>query len=302
MEQKQLGNTNVQIPEIGIGTWEYHAGPEPLVKGIEAGARFIDTAESYGSEEVVGRAIAGRRDEVFVATKVSPWNLRRGDLIKAAEGSLSRLRTDYIDLYQIHRPNRAIPLGETLGAIEELVDAGKVRFVGVSNFSLSQLEQALGTMRRHPIVSNQVRFNLTDRTIIPDLLTYCVERQITVIAYSPLARSFQQILDNDPGGLLPRIARRYARTPVQVALNWCTCHAGVVAIPKGNSVAHVAENCGGSGWRLKPEDVAELNKGISYRRRGRIDEWVRSHLPASVKPAIRRLAHLLPRSLRRQVN
>lgn len=302
MDYKQLGNTRVRIPEIGIGSWEYHAGPEPLEKGIEAGARFIDTAEAYGSEEVVGRAIAGRRDTIFVATKVSPWNLRRQDLIRAAEGSLGRLRTDYIDLYQIHRPNPAIPLEETLGAMEELVDAGKVRFIGVSNFSLSQLQRAQQAMRKHAIVSNQVRFNLTDRTIIPDLLSYSEKHKITVIAYSPLARSFQQVLDNDPDGILLKVARTSGRTPVQVALNWCVSHAGVVAIPKGNSVAHVVENCGASGWRLKPEEVAELTNGISFRRRGRIDEFVRSHLPSGIKPAIRRMAGWLPRGLRRWAN
>jgi len=160
MFTKELGKTGVQIPEVGLGTWHYHAGPEPLRQGLDAGACFIDTAESYDTEEVVRQAMGQHRDEVFLASKVSPSNFRRADLLKAAEGSLRRLGTDRIDLYQLHKPNDAIPLEETLGAMEELVDAGKVRFIGVSNFSQSELQRAQRAMRMHPIVSNQMRYNL----------------------------------------------------------------------------------------------------------------------------------------------
>jgi len=230
---KELGATAAQIPEIGLGSWGYAAGPEPLRRGLDAGACFIDTAESYGTEPVVAAAIAGRRDRVFLATKVSPQHFRRTDLLAALDGSLRRLRTDYIDLYQLHRPNGTVPLGETLGAMEEAVDAGKVRFIGVSNFSLAQLQQAQATMRRHPIVSNQVRYNLIDRAIGDDLLPYCQSHRVTVIAYSPLARGFQHIADCDRDGVLTRLAGATGRTAVQVALNWCVAQPGVVAIPKG---------------------------------------------------------------------
>lgn len=298
---KELGSSGVQIPEIGIGTWDYHAGPEPLRKGLDAGALFIDTAESYGTEPVVAEVIAGRRERVFLATKVSPDNFRRADLHRAADASLQRLRTEHIDLYQLHRPNDAIPLEETLGAMEELVDAGKVRFIGVSNFSLAQLQHAQRAMRRHPIVSNQVRYSLIDRTIQDDLLPYCQANHVTVIAYSPLARGFRHILDCDERGVLRRLAGLTGRTPVQIALNWCVCQSGVVAIPKGNSEAHVLENCGGSGWRLRPEQILELNQAIVFRRRSGLESFLRRHMPPGSKAVLQRLLRLAPRALRRKV-
>ncbi len=302
MLTKELGRTGVRIPEIGLGMWSYHAGPEPLRKGLDAGALFIDVAESYGNEEVAADAIEARRAQVFLATKVSAHHLRRADLVKAADDSLKRLRTDRIDLYQIHSPNDTVPIEETLGAMEDLVDAGKVRFIGVSNFSLPQLRNAQAAMRRHAIVANQVRFNLIDRTIAADLLPYCQESGITVIAYSPLARGFRHILDCDPRGVLADIAREAGRTPVQVALNWCLCLEGVVAIPKGNSMDHILENCGASGWRLAPEQVRRIDEAIVFRRRSGLESFVRHHLPPGLKRGIQQLVHHLPRGLRRKIN
>lgn len=298
---KELGNTGVQIPEIGIGTWHYHAGPGPLRKGLDAGALFIDTAESYGTEPVVAEAIAGRRERVFLATKVSSHNFRRADVLKATDGSLRRLRTDHIDLYQLHEPNDAIPIEETLGAMEDLVDAGKVRFIGVSNFSLAQLQNAQRAMRKYPIVSNQVRYNLIDRTIDDGLLPYCQANRVTIIAYSPLARGFQHILDCDERNVLGKLAGMTGRTPVQVALNWCVCQPGMVAIPKGNSEEHVLENCGASGWRLHPEQVREIDQAIVFRHRSGLEIFLRRHLPPAGKEALQRLVRLAPRALRRRI-
>ncbi|MGQ9655824.1 MAG: aldo/keto reductase, partial [Thermodesulfobacteriota bacterium] len=130
MEQKQLGQTGVMLPEIGLGTWMYRGETEPIRRAVELGATHIDTAESYGTEDAVGEAIEGIRDRVFVATKVSPSHFRHDDLVRAAENSLRRLRTDHIDLYQLHWPSAEVPIAETMGAMEELVDAGKVRFIG----------------------------------------------------------------------------------------------------------------------------------------------------------------------------
>ena len=302
MFTKQLGKTGVQIPEVGLGTWHYHAGPEPLRQGLDAGACFIDTAESYDTEEVVRQAMGQHRDEVFLASKVSPSNFRRADLLKAAEGSLRRLGTDRIDLYQLHKPNDAIPLEETLGAMEELVDAGKVRFIGVSNFSQSELQRAQRAMRMHPIVSNQMRYNLVDRTISEGLLRYCQANGVTLIAYSPLARGFSHIRDYDAQGILPKLSEATGRTPVQIALNWCLCQAGVVAIPKGNSVEHVVENCGASGWRLNPEQLSQLDHAIAFKRRSGAEQFLRRHLPPSCKETIQRLATFLPPIIRRRIH
>jgi diketogulonate reductase-like aldo/keto reductase len=299
---KELGRTGVRIPELGLGMWDYRAGPEPLRKGLDAGALFIDTAESYGNEEVAAAAIGPRRSQVFLATKVSPAHFCRSDLFKAADASLKRLHTDHIDLYQLHRPNDDVPIEDTLGALEELVDAGKIRFVGVSNFSLAQLQHAQRVMRKYPIVSNQVRFNLIDRTVAAELLPYCQANGISVIAYSPLARGFQHILDCDPQGVLSSIATTLGRTPVQVALNWCLCLDEVVAIPKGNSVEHVLENCGASGWRLSSEQVRQLDESIVFRRRSGIEMLLRDHLPPGLKRGIQQLVHHLPRGLRRKLN
>jgi diketogulonate reductase-like aldo/keto reductase len=302
MFSKELGGTGVQIPEIGMGTWQYHAGPQALQAGLEAGALFIDTAESYGTEPVVADAICGGRDRVFLATKVSPQHFRRADLLSALDASLGRLRTDYVDLYQLHKPNDAIPLAETLGAMEDAVDAGKVRFIGVSNFSLPQLQQAQDAMRRHPIVSNQVRFNLIDRAIRDDLLPFCQAHRITIIAYSPLARGVQHIVDSDQQGALTTVASETGRTPIQVALNWCVSPPGVVAIPKGNSADHVLEACGASGWRLDPEQIRELEQSITFRRRSGMEEFLRQHLPPGGKTAIQRLARHLPRAVRSRIH
>ena len=150
MELKELGNTGVMIPEIGLGTWRYRGGIEPLRKGIELGATLIDTAEGYNTEHIIGKAVEGMRDSVFIATKVSGRRLGYDDVLRAAEGSLSELGTDYIDLYQVHWPNSSYPIKETMRAMETLVDRGIVRFIGVSNFDLDDLREAEGALRHTP--------------------------------------------------------------------------------------------------------------------------------------------------------
>ena len=141
MNLKSLGQTGLNIPEVGLGTWNYQGGLEPLRAGIGQGALLIDTAESYGSESIIGEAILGIREHVFLATKVSPEHFRYHQVLRAADESLCRLRANHIDLYQLHYPSSKVPIEETLGAMEDLVDAGKVRFIGVSNFSLAELKR-----------------------------------------------------------------------------------------------------------------------------------------------------------------
>jgi diketogulonate reductase-like aldo/keto reductase len=162
MHHKDLAETGIRLPAVGLGTWQYRGGIEPLRTGITLGAYFIDTAESYGTEEVVGQAIHGIRKDIFLATKVSPRHFRRADVIAAAEASLKQLNTDYIDLYQLHWPNHTIPIEETMGTMEQLVDSGKIRFIGVSNFFLHDLRNAQKAMSKHKIVSNQVRYSLIE--------------------------------------------------------------------------------------------------------------------------------------------
>jgi diketogulonate reductase-like aldo/keto reductase len=300
MMYKELARTGTLIPEIGIGTWHYYAGPEPLRRGMEAGATFIDTAESYGTETMVRDAIREIRDKVFVATKISPQNLSRCGVRGSTENSLRQLGVDRIDLQQVHEPNPRIPIEETMGAMAELVDEGKVRFVGVSNFSVAQLERARKACK-YPVVSNQVRYNLIDRTIESGLLQYCRTNHVTVIAYCPLAREMQRIADCDPHGALDELARIAGKTPVQVILNWCVGHDGVVAIPKSNSAAHIIENCGASDWRLTPAQLRFVDGKIQYRQRNLFDHLVRQHVPHSVQHIAARALNALPRDLRRRL-
>src|SRR5689334_13370686 len=159
MMLKELALTGVLIPEVGVGTSNYHAGPVPLRRALEAGALFIDTAESYGTENVVGEAVASLRDRVFIATKVSPQNFRAADLRKAVDASLLRLNLAAVDLLQLHHPNPSIPIEEPMGTLADLVRAGKVRYVGVSNFSVTQMQEAQKALGKYPLVSNQVRYN-----------------------------------------------------------------------------------------------------------------------------------------------
>ncbi len=262
MEYRELGATGVMIPEVGLGTWKYRGGPEPLLRGIELGANLIDTAEMYRTEDAVGQAIRGIRDRVFVATKVLGSNLRYDDVLRAAEKSMRLLQEDVIDLYQIHWPSRNVPIADTMRAMETLVDRGMVRYIGVSNFSVADMREAKAVMSRHPIVCNQVLYNLKRRSIERDLIPYCEENRVTVMAYTPLADGSLAVRPRLRVGqqweTLEALAHEAGRTPAQVALNWCLTRSPVVVIPKTNSVARTEENCGASGWRLTPEQVQRL--------------------------------------------
>ena len=296
----ELAKTGVFIPEVGIGTWNYQAGPEPLRKGLEAGALFIDTAESYGTETVVCEAVRGMRERVFIATKVSPQNFQSADLRRSVDTSLRKMGIDVIDLLQLHEPNPFIPIVETMGVLADLVDAGKIRFVGVSNFSMEQLKEAQKTLIKYPIVSNQVRYNLIDRTIEKDLLPYCQANRVTVIAYCPLARGLDRIRDCDPTGVIDELARMTGKSPAQIVINWCVCKDGVVAIPKGNSSQHILDNCGASDWRLSLDQLAILDSRIEYRRRSRFDMLVRRWMPGSLQSLAGRTLDALPKNVRRR--
>jgi diketogulonate reductase-like aldo/keto reductase len=266
MELKQLGNTSVMVSEIGLGTWKYRGGVEPLRRGIELGAYLIDTAEIYRTENVVGQAIQGMRERVFIATKVSGEHLRSDAVLRAADASLRLLSTEVIDLYQIHWPNARVPIKETMQAMETLVDRGQVRYIGVSNFSLRELRAAQEVMTKYPIVSNQVLYNLNRREIERDLLPYCQEHNITILAYTPLddgrLATASRFRRSQSTRVLEQVATDVQKTLAQVALNWCTARPNVIAIPKSNSVERTVENCQASGWRLSPAQVQSLDEAF----------------------------------------
>ncbi|MGH7886155.1 MAG: aldo/keto reductase [Thermodesulfobacteriota bacterium] len=266
MRYKKLADTDLEIPEIGLGTWNYKGGVEPLRAGIELGATLIDTAEGYHTEDIVGEAIKGIRDEVIIATKVSGRNLSFDGVLRAAEGSLKQLKTDYIDLYQIHWPNDSYPIKDTMSAMQKLVDEGVVYYVGVSNFNVDEMIEAQFYFPNYKIVSNQVRYNLNDRDIENNLFPYCIENDITILAYTPLSSGSlcktNGLLKSKKYRVLKDISEEINKTLGQVALNWCNSHENVVSIPKSNSVERTVENCGASGWSLTKNQIERLNEAF----------------------------------------
>ncbi|MBA7574009.1 hypothetical protein ES708_15811 [subsurface metagenome] len=207
----------------------------------------------------MGRAVEEIRENVFIATKVSPEHLSYNALLKSAEGSLHRLKTDYIDLYQVHWPNPKILISETMRAMERLLKEGKIRYVGVSNFSLKELKKAQAALSEDEIVSIQVEYNFFDRTIENSILPYCECEGITTIAYSPLDQG--KIAS---GGkrikALRKIANKYNRSMAQVALNWLISHPSVITIPKATNPAHIKENAAVTDFELLDEDFREISK------------------------------------------
>jgi diketogulonate reductase-like aldo/keto reductase len=205
-----------------------------------------------------------------------------------------------VDLLQLHHPNPSIPIEETMGTLADLVRAGKVRYVGVSNFSVTQMQEAQKALGKYPLVSNQVRYNLIDRTIEKEILPYCHAKDITVIAYTPLGRGLDRIRDCDPHGILCRLSRETGKTAAQIVLNWCLCKERVVVIPMSNSAEHLLENCGASGWCLSDEQLSQLDNGIQYRHRTRFDMLARRYLPARAQTLALKAAKWLPRDFRRR--
>jgi diketogulonate reductase-like aldo/keto reductase len=241
-----------------LSTAAVHSGV--LRAGIDAGMSFLDTAEVYAagfSEELVGLAIRGRRSETFVASKFSPENSHFEQVIAAAERSLRRLGTDYLDLYQVHWPNPAVPLEETIGAMNKLVADGKVRHIGVSNFSLGEL-QAAQAVSKVKIFSNQVEYNLFDRFCETDMLPACQRSNVLVIAYSPLNKG--KSFPYRPGRLeLERLAGLYGATVPQIQLSWLASQSNVVPIPKSSNLDRVRQNAGALDISLSPEDQEALD-------------------------------------------
>jgi diketogulonate reductase-like aldo/keto reductase len=258
---KPLGKTGVQVPEVGFGTWNWRGDPRTIHRALECGAFLIDTAESYGTERDVGRAIKGNRDAYFIATKVSPGHFRQADVLKAADRSLKALGIDVIDLYQLHWPNPDVPIEETLRAMDKLVAGGKVRFVGVSNFDVSLLKEAEALLGEGRIVEDQIKYSLFDHDFADEVIPYCRERGMSVMAYSSLEQgAFDRRVQQRPElkAAIERIAGELGKTRAQVLLNWVICEENVVTIPMTNRVERVDENCGASGWRLTAAQRDEL--------------------------------------------
>src|SRR2546422_5977834 len=277
MQFRPLGRTHELIPVVGLGTWGIggemgpdssrdEAGIEALRLGLDLEMKFIDTAEMYGaghSEEVVARALVGRRDRVFVASKVSPRHFAYDDVLAAAKRSLERLGLRQMDLYQLHWPNPRIPISETMKAMEKLVNDGLIRHIGVSNFSVEQMKEAQQSLSHEKIVSNQVEFSLIDRSVETRILQYCQEEGLTMIAYSPLGQGKIPRGRGSTFKVLDEIAGTLGKSRNQVALSWVLRHDSVVAIPKAADTDHVKENAEVAEWKLDREDYQKLAKAFS---------------------------------------
>lgn len=231
--------------------------------GIENGLTFIDTAEVYAdghSEELVGEAIRGQRDNVFIATKFSPENSSFTNVIKSAENSLRRLRTDYIDLYQAHWPNPNIPIQETMEALEKLVSDGKIRHIGVSNFSKKEMSNAVEALNITSLFSNQVEYNLFDRFVDFDIGPYCNQIGVKIIAYSPLDKA-RKISGND-GRLLSILSRKYEKTETQIILNWLVRERKTIPIPKSQNLSHIKSNAESLNFNMEEIDLLQISNNF----------------------------------------
>lgn len=259
--------SSLRVPYIGQGFGGIRDGSrssnleeeiyiKSLITGIENGLTLIDTAEAYAdgySEELIGKAVLGRRDDVQIATKFSPENNHFNDVIKSAEKSLKRLQTDYIDLYQIHWPNPMISIAETISAMEHLIQQGKVLSIGVSNFSTRDLKEASSVLTSGAIVTNQVEYNLFDRFIEESQFPFCRDNNIKIIAYSPLDKG--RTTDGDlRHQLLSNLSAKYSKTVEQIALNWLTTSEMVIAIPTSRSQTHIIENSQSLDFSLSTAD------------------------------------------------
>jgi len=299
MEYQELGKSGIKVSVIGLGTWQwgsrewgwnrFYAEKDvraAFQKSVELGINFVDTAEIYGrgrSEEILGRTMHGFRDQVVIATKVWPWNLSYGKVLRSADRSLSRLGADVIDLYQIHWPNRLVPIRSTMKAMKKLVETGKVRCIGVSNFNVKQMKAAQEALEPIELTSNQVKYNLLDRGIEQELLPAALASKVTIIAYSPLAKGLltgKYTTESGPTNLVqranPRFSQRnlakfrethkllkkigdaHEKTPAQVALNWLIRKENIVAIPGAKRPVDVEDNAGATGWQLTQIEITAM--------------------------------------------
>lgn len=257
------GRGGLVMPAFGLGTWRMgenarsrNAETTALKLGLELGVRLIDTAEMYGSgaaEEIVAEATKGRRDELFIVSKVMPQNASKSGTTKAAEASLKRLKTDRIDLYLLHWPG-SHPLGDTLEAFERLKQAGKIRHYGLSNFDTDDLARALKRAQGEAIGCNQVLYNLERRGIEARLLPWCGAHEVVVMAYSPLD---QARLKTKAG--LAKVAARHKVTPEAVAIAWTMRLPHLVTIPKATTPEHVRDDISAASITLSKDDLAALD-------------------------------------------
>jgi diketogulonate reductase-like aldo/keto reductase len=270
MRQVALRN-GTRVSALGLGTWKMGEDVRQraqevraLQTGIDLGATLIDTAEMYASgrsEEVVAAAVKGRRDGVYLVSKVLPQNATRAGTVKACEASLKRLKTDHLDFYLLHWRGQ-IPFAETMAGFDDLMQAGKIRAFGVSNLDMKDMAEWLAVSRADKTVANQVLYNIGERGIDFDLLPWSLERRIAIMAYCPLA---QGTISEDP--VLKRVAARHRATAAQIMLAWTMRHEHVIAIPKSAKPERVTENVKAADIVLSAEDLMDLDRAFPAPRK-----------------------------------
>lgn len=286
MEYKLLGSTKERLSELGIGTWQLSRNREENEKAInlalDSGVNFIDTAEIYGTENFVGKVIAGKRD-LFIATKVWATHFRYEAVIKSCDKSLKSLGIRQIGLYQLHWPNSGISIKETMRAMEKLVYDGKIRYIGVSNFSKEELKSALEAMSKYDIVSNQVEYNIIQRVPETNLIDYMRKEKITLLAYSPFAhgaifrKRYRKLV-----GRIDLIGKNYGKTAGQMLLRWLMQKDIVIPLTKASNPQHMRENLAAADFNINQKDMKIMdgltpmnsNAGLS-RFKGLIGGYVR---------------------------
>ncbi|MGC8562617.1 MAG: aldo/keto reductase [Thermoplasmata archaeon] len=296
MEYRNLGKSDLKVSVIGLGAWQAGAKgwgkivdsdvKSAILTSIEMGLNFIDTAEVYGdghSESVIGEVIKDKRDDIVIATKASGNHLKPEYLERALEGSLKRLNTNYIDLYQLHWPDIYTSLKETMKTLEKMANNGKIRYIGLSNFSVCQIEEARSYLSTMDIVSNQVRYNILQREIEGEMLPYLTKEKISVIAYSPLAQGLLTFkydhanleasdvrksnkLFSEPNikmiasflSVLKDISLETGHSVVQLALNWLVSRDNVIPIPGAKNRDQATINLQSNGWRLNQDQIKRI--------------------------------------------
>jgi diketogulonate reductase-like aldo/keto reductase len=267
MQTRKFGSTGVQVSVIGQGTWYLDHGDRKqavaaLQRGLDLGMTHIDTAEMYGEAElVIADAIAGRRDDVFLVSKVLPSNASRRGTITACERSLKRLKTDRLDGYLLHWPG-SYPLSDTVAAFEELVRAGKIRSWGVSNFDVEDLEALSEVADDGRIACNQVLYHLQERAIEHAVIPWCKKNDVAVVAYSPFGHDDFPSPQSQAGQVLQTIAKAHGASPRQVALAFLTRDPELFAIPKASTAEHATDNAAAGRLVLSADEIARLDKAF----------------------------------------
>jgi diketogulonate reductase-like aldo/keto reductase len=271
---RSFGSTRRRVAAVGQGSWRIEAAAAAsavaaLRRGLDLGLTHIDTAEMYGagaSEKIIGDAIAGRRDEVFLVSKVLPSNASKQGTVQACEKSLARLRTDRLDCFLLHWRG-SYPLDETIGAFERLVREGKILSWGVSNFDVDDLDEVAAIAGAGHPVCNQVLYHLQERAIEHAVLPWCREHGTAVVAYTPFGQSPNMFnAGSRQGRVLQEIAAAAGATARQVALSFLLRHPDVFVIPKASSIEHVEENAGAASCRLSDADIAKIDAAFPLGR------------------------------------